>query len=194
MKRDLVVRSINDLMELYDAAFVEAAYHAMLRRGADPSGKEYYLRRLRAGYGRIAVLDQMSKGDEANPRWEEVSGLRRVLHRYRAARRSLGGWWWLLTDAEVGRSRRFRRVRTLNNAVGRLRQETVQALASMQRDQEVLRDLMLTLLQSGSGQGGASGPRHGSNIVEEPRNRTAYDVRELDLSRSGRAVLRSLRP
>lgn len=187
------IASIDDLLELHDRDFVEAAYLIMLRRPVDPSGCAYFVRRLRLGYSRVALLDQMLKSPEANPQWEQVGRLRETLARYRAARRSLKGWWWLYNDPEVGKRRALMRIRALHNEVGRVGHEMRAAVAELRCEQKSMHELVLTLLQSMPERNAPQRSPGAAGSLPPLHDRTTYDVREIDLSRSGHNVLKALR-
>jgi hypothetical protein len=163
-------QSLDELFELHDAAIVDAAYHVMFGRRVDPTGMKYYVRRLRKGYGRVAMLDQLAKGDAGRRIggcWKEVEGLEQALHRFRAARRSPLSWWRLLTDAEIGLPR-FRHARAVNNSLGRLRQEFMAIAIKLRANQE-------------------------GGIMVQPPMRAADEFNAMDLSQPARMILNKLR-
>ena len=185
------IQSIDDLMQLYDRTFLQAAYPVMLRRAADLTGVEYYLRRMRRGYSRIAVLDQLWKSDEANPRWE-VHGLRPRLERFRRQKRGWRGLWRRWTDPEFGMRFQLRQARAIENAIGGARHDMLAACAELASEQQQQNELLTMLLRRVSElptQGGRSGGR----TRKAPGAHTVYDVRESDLPPSALDALKTLR-
>jgi FkbM family methyltransferase len=81
---------VDDLLDLHDAAFVEATYRTLLAREPDLEGIRYYLRRLRAGHSKSKVLAQIAESSEAKLRNVDLTGLSDLLKRQRRA----GHWFW----------------------------------------------------------------------------------------------------
>jgi hypothetical protein len=132
------VTSYEDLMRLYDEPFVAAAYRIVLGRKPDEVGLDYYCRRLRQGYSRVSVLDQLNRSSEALRDWQSLPGATAALQRYRASRR-ITGWKLALRDPELGRLASHKRARALENAFAAQRQTILSAideLAAQQRSLE----------------------------------------------------------
>ena len=178
------MRQLADLFDIHDAAFVELAYEIMFRRKADPAGLTYYVDRLRKGYSRIAVLNQLAKSPEANPQWSGAPRLREKLDNYRSGRRSIWRLWRARYDPETGMAPRLRRARAIENAIGRGRQDTLAAFAKISVEMETLRGLAQEPLTDQLVACGAAFP--------ELKGRSVFDVREFDLPPVGRKVLSAL--
>lgn len=188
------IRSVADLLQWHDDVFLEAAYHIMLRRPIDPGGRHYYLSRLRSGRSRLAILDQLSKGAEANPRVEQVKDLQSELSRYRASRHPLKGLKVRWTDLEIGTRGSFVRTRVMSNALGRTRQDILLACTEVLAAQ---RDLSRAASQQGAtarpADSPAATPAGLPPVVRAPRIRTSFDVREIDFHDTEKRMLNSLR-
>ena len=122
--------SLDRLMALHDDLFVAAAYDAILRRQADPIGLAYYAGRLRSGFSRISVMDQLVRSPEARADWRDLPGLEAAIARYRKSR-GLGGWRLALSDPELGRTPSLRRARVLQNSLSAQRQMVAQAMEQL---------------------------------------------------------------
>jgi len=182
------MRSLEELFDLRDAPFVEAAYLIMLQRPADSIGRSYYLGRLRSGYSQISVLDQLSRAPEADPVWSDVPKLREQLERYRKAIRPPLGLWRRRFDPVFGVSRSLRRSRAIDNELGRTRQDVAGGLADLSGEVALLRDFI----------GRITGDRQlpSMDIIEpdsKAQNGSVRNARDIELSSVGRDVLRSLR-
>ncbi|MEJ7933112.1 DUF4214 domain-containing protein [Sphingobium sp. AN558] len=195
------IRSVVDLMEWFDRPFVELAYRVMLKRPPDPEGMRYYLKRLRAGHSRTAVLDQLWKSPESDPLWDQVRDLEATLTRFRKSRRFLTGAWLRWSDPEIGTRASFRRARSRDNMLGHIRHDIRDASNALAAGQDSLRELATTLLNQqnvllASGlhaQGLAQAPAKVAGAPHNPRLRSVYDVRDVDLSSSGRRTMNTLR-
>jgi GT2 family glycosyltransferase len=74
---------LHDLLRLPDAAFVEAAYRMVLGRPVDASGRANYLQELRAGVGRLEVLNELLQSAEGRRVNAPLPALRELLRRRR---------------------------------------------------------------------------------------------------------------
>lgn len=79
------VKSLAELLSSDDREFVRLAYLAVLGRPADDEGQAYYTDRIRRGYTKIEVLDQLRTGDEGKQvvPWPELDA---ALRSFRIAR------------------------------------------------------------------------------------------------------------
>ena len=78
-------KSLAELLSSEDREFVRRAYLTVLGRPADAEGEAYYMDRIRRGYTKIEVLDQLRKGDEAKG-IAPLPELEAALRRFRIAR------------------------------------------------------------------------------------------------------------
>lgn len=189
--------TFTEVMRLYDEAFVKAAYLLILGRVADPNGLEYYAGRLRRGYSRISVLDQLTKSSEALEDWKKQPGLDEAIKRFRTSRR-LKGWRLALTDTELGRTPSLRRARVLQNSVAGQRHHLEESLAKLSEQHEVVRHMVTQLGhdQLQSDDDGLSRTREGAHRrasrTPHLRSRRLHEIRSMDLSSSARSVLDDL--
>jgi Domain of unknown function (DUF4214) len=121
-------RDVDQLLELSDLPLVEALYARLLRRKAEPEELEFYVRRLRSGYGKNQLIVDFAALPEAIAKGHALAGLQQYVARQRRHRHS---FWRLL-----GRGRQYEsQLNRLENNLGRVLQE----LDTMQ--QETLRRL-----------------------------------------------------
>ena len=69
------ISSLNDLLALYDEAFIRASYHSLLGREPDLDGFKYYLNRIRLGVSKIDILNQMYSSKEGKNHNAKLVGL-----------------------------------------------------------------------------------------------------------------------
>jgi hypothetical protein len=82
------VESVHHLLQLHDVEFVEAAYHALLRRAPEPSALDLNTRLLREGHDKEALLYGLAISEEAARRPSELHDLPPFLHLHRRLRTS----------------------------------------------------------------------------------------------------------
>lgn len=73
--------TLDALMRLHGARFVEQAYALLLGREADASGLAYYTARLQAGDSRTQVLRELAASEESMRRKRHLPGLEAALQR-----------------------------------------------------------------------------------------------------------------
>jgi glycosyltransferase involved in cell wall biosynthesis len=71
--------TLEELLDLDDDSFVQAAYLTVLGREADQEGLAYYLRRARSGIGKLHILGQLRHSPEGRSRATNVSGLDKAI-------------------------------------------------------------------------------------------------------------------
>lgn len=188
------IRSVADVMQWYDEVFVELAYRIIVGRPADTVGRQYYLKRIREGRSRSAILDQLAKAAEAKPLFAQISDLQAALDRYRASRRFIAGLRLRWTDPEVGTRAPLARARAIANDLGRTRQDIMLACGELLAGHKDLLQLVSSL---GAAQAGVTNPgAAGSKAVVDlhtPRLRSPSDVRENDFDSSERRLMQALR-
>ena len=117
------------LTSLHDEDFVVAAYELLLGRSADEAGTAYYMGRLRAGYSKLSILQQLRSSSEFQHPTLPVTGLNKALKRYRASQIPVIGWlfrkWWKLEGESVGE--RYQRV--MINELALIRRQLQQGIA-----------------------------------------------------------------
>jgi hypothetical protein len=193
--------SFEDLMGLHDEEFVQAAYPIIMGRRADPAGLKYYSCRLRGGFSRFSVIDQLCRSPDARQDWVTNPGLKLAVNRYRKSRK-LAGWRLALKDPELGRAPRHRRARVLQNSFGAQQQTILKALSGISAQNRALERVMLDLvelLESGGspfplkGQTERQPPKAKKKLTPRLPNSSLGDVREVDLPAEYKALLSVLR-
>jgi hypothetical protein len=74
--------SVEEMLKLYDEAFVRSAYKAILGRVADPGGLANYLSQVRAGVDKVQILAELARSPEGMKREPNVHGLRQLIAEY----------------------------------------------------------------------------------------------------------------
>ncbi|MCW2387635.1 ADP-heptose:LPS heptosyltransferase [Sphingobium sp. B11D3B] len=82
---------LDELLELYDSAFIRLAFKTILKRDADPSGFNAYLHMIRRGEARLLVLWHLRSSQEGLEAGVVVPGLDRATSRYEVLRIPLLG-------------------------------------------------------------------------------------------------------
>jgi hypothetical protein len=81
--------SIEEILKLYDEAFVRSAYKAVLGRVADPGGFANYLAQVRAGVDKVHILAELARSSEGIKREPNVRGLQQVIAKYHRSTSSI---------------------------------------------------------------------------------------------------------
>jgi hypothetical protein len=76
------IHSIEEILELYDEAFVRSAYKTILGRVADPGGLANYLSQVRAGVDKVHILVELARSPEGMKRAPNVRGLQQLVAEY----------------------------------------------------------------------------------------------------------------
>jgi hypothetical protein len=117
------------LTSLHDEDFITASYEMLLGRPADDSGTAYYLARLRTGYSKLSILQQLLSSAESQHRSHNILGLDKMLARYRLSQRPVIGVlfrrWWNLEGESV--QEHFQRM--MINELACIRQQLQQGVA-----------------------------------------------------------------
>lgn len=107
--------SIDEVLELDDDQFVDAAYQLLLGRPPDEEGRRYYLRRIRAGIDKPRLIYEIAKGKEGLGVGAEVPGLQDLLRQQQRARNWLlrkALAWGGLVEPDDWYARRLRSIRS----------------------------------------------------------------------------------
>lgn len=120
------VSSCVELCSYEENEFVERAYFAILGRFPDPVGRCYYLARLRAGYSKIDLLDQLYRSAENKHSSEPIAGFFVRLKKHRRASRPGLAWVYSLFGYSHGNSRSERQSRALVRQLSNIRAEIKQ--------------------------------------------------------------------
>ena len=86
------IKNIEDLLELYGEPFVCEVYRILLGRDPDPEGLAYYLKRLRRGKSKIAILAQIKSSKEARSIKANLPGMNAAIRRYKWSQLPFIGW------------------------------------------------------------------------------------------------------
>ncbi|MEE4454245.1 hypothetical protein [Novosphingobium resinovorum] len=109
--------SLAELLSLHDRAFVRCAYLTLLGRPVDPDGMTSYLRLVRRGERKIAIVSRLVRSREGCDFDADLPGLAKGLANYRRSRWPLVGRLFLLARKSDGDSSREYRLRALENAI-----------------------------------------------------------------------------
>jgi hypothetical protein len=85
---DLKINSVHDLLRLYDADFLAAAYETLLGRRLDIDGVRSYLNLLREGHDREFVIYALATSPEGLQFQSDLDGLPQFLKLQQRLRRS----------------------------------------------------------------------------------------------------------
>ena len=77
---------LDQLLVLNDVDFVRAAYRALLKREADPTGERNYVELLRSGHDKVRLLGDMARSEEARRSGASIPGLNGALMRRKLGR------------------------------------------------------------------------------------------------------------
>lgn len=101
------INKVNYIMSLSDSEFVSEMYRLLFNREADSGGFQYYLGRLKKGYSKESVVEQMVKSAEFRGAVDSIPGLAQII----TSRRSMLGYGKrMLRRIMPGFSRRKRSV------------------------------------------------------------------------------------
>ncbi|MDV3096570.1 FkbM family methyltransferase [Burkholderia cenocepacia] len=108
------IEHVDQLLDMHEGAFVQAAYRALLGREPDLEGLRYYLGRLRQGYEKSDLIAQIATSPEARTNGKaELPGVSLILARKRSANR----WYKRLFTGDRHAARQINR---LESELGRL--------------------------------------------------------------------------
>lgn len=113
-------RSVPELMQNEDIAFVEAAYRAILGREADDIGKAHYLEHLRKGKSKLYILRSLRKSQEAIHHIPGVAGLDSAIRRYEQGNWPIFGALIRKLQPTDSESRNAQEIRRIENGASRL--------------------------------------------------------------------------
>ena len=100
MNRMQTIQHIDELLELQDAVFIAAAYQVLLGRAPDPSGADFYLKRLQSGIEKVRILKELRRSPEGRARTVRVAGLDAAIRRQE--RLDSSPLWRLLRELGYG--------------------------------------------------------------------------------------------
>lgn len=110
------IEHVDQLLDMHEGAFVQAAYRALLGREPDIEGLRYYLGRLRQGYEKSDLIAQIATSPEARSNGRpELPGVSLILARKRSANR----WYKRLFTGDRRAARQINRLESELDRVGR---------------------------------------------------------------------------
>lgn len=110
------IEHVDQLLEMHDGAFIQAAYRALLGREPDLEGLRYYLGRLRLGYDKSDLIAQIATSPEARTNGKaELAGVSLILARKRSANR----WYKRLFTGDRRAARQINRLESELDRLGR---------------------------------------------------------------------------
>lgn len=122
--------TLSELCACSDADFIDQAYQSILGRAADPVGRSHYLERLRTGWSKLTILQQLRQSAEGRKANLDVPGLEAALRRHGASTNLLIGWLVRLFTKREGDTRAERTQRAIANQLAVLAAEDPSALGS----------------------------------------------------------------
>ena len=109
--------SLEELCGMADADFVNCAFVTILGRQADPDGRAHYLRQVRRGVAKFAIINALRQSSEGSRHDPGIRGLDRTLRRHRRASLPVIGPLISLFSGIEGNSPIERRFRAFENGV-----------------------------------------------------------------------------
>lgn len=88
----VAARSLDELLAYHDSDFVHCAYITLLGRVPDIEGIRYYLGRLRSGYEKMSIIQQLVSSQEGMKYKANVAHLNSTLRYYRISKWPLIGY------------------------------------------------------------------------------------------------------
>ena len=134
--------NLKALLQLHDQQFVKCAYLTLLRRQPDAEGFNYYLDRVRAGVPKIQILGQFLDSLEARANGVKLPGLREAVKRQKLARLPLFGIFIKHFIVVDGDSEFEIRLRTIEQQIFALGQQSDFRHSQLERGIEGLRKLI----------------------------------------------------
>ncbi len=120
---------LKSLLRRHDQDFIESAYRTILRRPADPEGRDFYLGRLRTGEPKLQLLVELSDSPEARLAGPPMHGLAAASRRLRWARLPLIG---RLVGTEATADTQVR-LRAIEQQIARVARQEVLAIDRVQK-------------------------------------------------------------
>lgn len=154
--------NLDQLMAQQGLAFVHAAYVAVMGRLPDPQGILYYGGRLRAGYAKLGLLDQLARSAEGRALRSRLPGLQRALARHRRGQAPLVGRVFRWLEGTEGNTPRERRERMLEQQVAQMSEDTRLRFEALDETLSRLRDFVANVPLSAAS---TSAPRPTSAAV-----------------------------
>ena len=125
--------TLTDLMGHHDLQFIACAYKTVLGRHPDPEGLAYYVGRLRAGIPKIRILADLRLSREGRGRKLTLNGLDEAIRHYRMGQWPFVGRLLRMIQGTEGGGPVERKLRTLENQLLVLADDTQRRLAQIEK-------------------------------------------------------------
>ncbi len=89
------IKTLDEILSLYDEDFVNAAYQLLLKRNPDPEGFQYYLGRIRKGISKLDILGELRNSSEGQKHPEPFANLDSSIQKYRRSKWPIIGRWFV---------------------------------------------------------------------------------------------------
>jgi hypothetical protein len=109
--------TLQALLQHQDRSFIECAYLTLLKRHPDPTGRDYYIGRLRAGVPKIQILGEIFRSSEALSKAVVLPGLRDAVRKYNLGQLPFIGNFFRLIFTIEGNSMSESRLRVLEQQI-----------------------------------------------------------------------------
>jgi len=133
--------TLTDLMAYHDLQFILCAYKTVLGRDPDPEGLAHYVGRLRAGIPKIQILADLRLSREGRARKLRVGGLDKAIRRYRMGQLPVVGYLLRVIGGTEGNAPIERRLRSLENQILAIADDSHRRLAQIEQKLTDLRNL-----------------------------------------------------
>jgi hypothetical protein len=111
------------LLSLHDVEFVKQSYFYVLGREADPEGLEYSVSRIRAGFCKLTVLNEMRRSSEGRKVSKSLEKLDRLLCFHQICNLPFLGIIFRIFKSYESDAASERQSRAILNELGRLRSD-----------------------------------------------------------------------
>jgi hypothetical protein len=176
---DLKINSVHDLLRLYDADFLAAAYETLLGRRLDIDGVRSYLNLLREGHDREFVIYALATSPEGLQFQSDLDGLPQFLKLQQRLRRSP-----LAIFLRVVYRLRYQRLQAnrVESMIGCLESSIVRLESRITRLESVAQTLREVAVSTASP---PNEDRQALRLIKSPRAREIFDRLHADRSSKG---------
>lgn len=115
--------TLAELLNMHDEPFVRMSYRLLLGREGDPDGVAHYLLMLREGVSKMRLLGALRQSEEGRRFIPGLAGLDRAIRRYQRGNYPVVGWLLRKIWRSDGENVIERRIRQIQNQIGKLEQE-----------------------------------------------------------------------
>ncbi|MFL9910548.1 methyltransferase domain-containing protein [Paraburkholderia sp. RL17-337-BIB-A] len=122
------IKTVDGLLALQGAKFIDAAYRTILDREPDHAGMSYYISRLQTGVSKVEILSQIRASDEAKSARRILPRLNETILRTKWSRVPLLGWLAPRTE------RTHYKVRAIEQSLFEIRQANTRYVPHLERE------------------------------------------------------------